>query len=229
MDIISDSTEITKKVLRSSEFYSQDKTLEPKERRSQLLEHAAQLFGDRGYHNTSISDIIASADVARGTFYLYFANKRKLFEELVDSLLLRLTSCIETVVVDNEARSPREQLVDNLVRVFVLLGDERHMLSILLRGAVGLDREIDDKLHDFYREILEAIENSLLLGQQMGLVREVNVRMTALAVLGSVKEMLHALLNTEYSLDSESEIRQHAVAILDIFSRGVLQEGATIP
>ncbi|MBN2715279.1 MAG: TetR/AcrR family transcriptional regulator [Deltaproteobacteria bacterium] len=203
--------------------------MKPGERRTQLLEHAARLFGDRGYYNTSISDIIASADVARGTFYLYFANKRKLFEELVDSLLLRLTSCIETVVVDDTARSPREQLVDNLVRVFVLLCEERHMLSILLRGAVGLDQEIDDKLQDFYREILEAIESSLVLGQQMGLVRAVAPRLTAMAVLGAVKETLHALLHTEYSLDSEKEIRQHAQGILEIFSKGVLQDGVSIP
>ena len=203
--------------------------MKPGERRTQLLEHAARLFGDRGYYNTSVSDIISSADVARGTFYLYFANKRKLFEELVDSLLLRLTSCIETVEVENTSRSPREQLVDNLVRVFVLLCEERHMLSILLRGAVGLDQEIDDKLQDFYREILEAIESSLVLGQHMGLVRPVAPKLTALAVLGAVKETLHALLHTEYSLDSEKEIRQHAVGILEIFSKGVLQEGATIP
>ena len=203
--------------------------MEPRERRTQLLEHAAKLFGDRGYYNTSVSDIVSSADVARGTFYLYFANKRKLFEELVDSLLLRLTSCIETVEISRNNRSPREQLVDNLVRVFVLLCEERHMLSILLRGAVGLDREIDDKLEDFYREILEAIESSVVLGQKMGLVRNVDARLTALAVLGAVKETLHALLNTEYNLETEREIRQHATGILDIFSMGVLQEGATIP
>ncbi|MBN2526345.1 MAG: TetR/AcrR family transcriptional regulator [Deltaproteobacteria bacterium] len=203
--------------------------MEPRERRIQLLEHAARLFGDRGYYNTSISDIVSSADVARGTFYLYFPNKRKIFEELVDSLLLRLTSCIETVEVDGDARSPKDQLVDNLVRVFVLLCEERHMLSILLRGAVGLDQEIDDKLQDFYREILEAIESSLVLGQQMRLVRNVNARMTALAVLGAVKETLHGLLNTEYSLESEHEIRQHAVNIIDIFSVGVLLDGVTIP
>ena len=203
--------------------------LKPGERRTQLLEHAAQLFGDRGYYNTSVSDIIASADVARGTFYLYFANKRKLFEELVDSLLVRLTSCIETVEIHENAPSPRTQLVDNLVRVFVLFCEERHMLSILLRGAVGLDQEIDDKLQQFYTEILEAIESSLVLGQQMGLVRNVNSRQAALAVLGAVKETLHELLNTECSLDSEKEIRQQAAGILDIFSKGVLQEGASIP
>lgn len=203
--------------------------MEPKERRFQLLEHAARLFGDRGYYNTSVSDIVGSADVARGTFYLYFANKRRLFEELVDSLLLRLTSCIETVEIHEDAPSPREQLVDNLVRVFVLLCEERHMLSILLRGAVGLDREIDDKLQDFYREILAAIQSSLILGQQMGLVRGVESKIASLAVLGAVKEILHALLDTEYSLESEKEIRQQAISILDIFSWGVLEQGASIP
>lgn len=203
--------------------------MEPRERRAQLLEHAARLFGDKGYYNTSVSDIVTSADVARGTFYLYFANKRKLFEELVDSLLLRLTSCIQTVETTNSVRTPRQQLVDNLVRVFVLLYEERHMLSILLRGAVGLDREIDDKLQDFYREVLEAIESSLKLGQQMHLVRQVNTRVAAQAVLGAVKEILHALLSIEYNMESEKEIRIQAADILDIFLKGVLLDGVSIP
>src|SRR4051794_37557055 len=41
------------------------------ERRSLVLSTARALFSERGYHNTSIHDIIHSADIARGTLYLY--------------------------------------------------------------------------------------------------------------------------------------------------------------
>ncbi len=42
------------------------------QKRTSLLETAFGLFTSRGIHNTSISNIVESAGVAKGTFYLYF-------------------------------------------------------------------------------------------------------------------------------------------------------------
>src|SRR5438552_1828440 len=56
------------------------------ERRAQVLATARRLFAERGYHNTSISEIIAACRIARGTFYLYFESKRAIFDELLDDL-----------------------------------------------------------------------------------------------------------------------------------------------
>ncbi|HKX12516.1 MAG TPA: helix-turn-helix domain-containing protein, partial [bacterium] len=42
------------------------------------MEAALSAFGKKGYHDTQVSDIIAQAKVARGTFYLYFDGKREI-------------------------------------------------------------------------------------------------------------------------------------------------------
>src|SRR5215472_15244370 len=54
------------------------------ERRAQILAHARDVFAKRGYHAAKIDDIVSAAGVARGTFYLYFEDKRAIFEEIVD-------------------------------------------------------------------------------------------------------------------------------------------------
>jgi AcrR family transcriptional regulator len=200
--------------------------MDPRERRSQILTVAADLFGERGYHATSISDIIRAAGIARGTFYLYFDNKRAIFEELVDLLLERLHRAIRLVETGPGAPSARRQLLDNLQRVIGLLTEERSLLAILLEGAVGLDRAFDDKLADFYEQVARAIESSLLLGRELGLVRPCDTRVVSLAVLGGLKEVLHDLLRA-----APGAPRDHAAlaeSILDIYSRGVLVEGVTI-
>jgi AcrR family transcriptional regulator len=51
-------------------------------RRDELLRSAERLFIERGAAATSIDDIAAGAEVAKGTFYLYFASK----EEMVAAL-----------------------------------------------------------------------------------------------------------------------------------------------
>jgi AcrR family transcriptional regulator len=199
--------------------------LEPAARREQILEHAAALFGRHGYHGTSISNIIQSAGIARGTFYLYFRNKRAIFEELLDYLVVQIKKRIKTIDTTPGSPSARDQLLGNITRVIELLSENHALLSILLEGAVGLDKGFAAKLGGFYQQIADTIELSLKLGQEMGLVRGCNTRIVALSTVGALKEVLHALLRGDRE---ETDISEIAEEILDIYSRGVVPEGVSI-
>ncbi len=58
--------------------------------RTKLLEAAEQVFARVGYSEASIVRITEAAGVAQGTFYLYFASKLEIFEELVEDLNRRV-------------------------------------------------------------------------------------------------------------------------------------------
>lgn len=184
------------------------------------------LFGKKGYHATSISDIIQSAGIARGTFYLYFQNKRAIFEELLDSLVIQLKKRIKVVDVSDSAPTVREQLQDNITRVVESLTKNRALLSILLEGAVGLDKEFDEKLAHFYTQLTNTVQLSLEHGQEMGLVRPCNAHIAALTAIGALKEVLYDTLRGKAG---NLDIREIAAAILDIFSHGVLVSGVPFP
>ena len=47
--------------------------LNKKKKQDALLNTAYQLFTEKGFQKTSISDIVNEAGVAKGTFYLYFS------------------------------------------------------------------------------------------------------------------------------------------------------------
>ncbi|MFJ6210756.1 TetR/AcrR family transcriptional regulator [Lysinibacillus sp. NPDC092081] len=47
-----------------------------------LLEKALELFSEKGYHDTKISDIVKAANVTQPTFYLYFESKDFLYTDL---------------------------------------------------------------------------------------------------------------------------------------------------
>jgi AcrR family transcriptional regulator len=199
--------------------------MEPNERRTQILEAAAELFGTQGYHSTSISDIIAQAGIARGTFYLYFQSKRAIFEELVDQLVRDIVSRIRRVVLGEGHPSAKEQLLANIHGVIELLSARRSLLAILLEGAVGLDEGFNEKLAGFYGQAISLIEGSVLLGKTMGLVRDVDGRVAALMAIGALKEILHdALRRGEEFRDG----RVLAEQFLDILSRGLLFEGVQV-
>lgn len=54
--------------------------------RRRLLNAAETEFGTRGYHGASVSSITQRAEIAQGTFYLYFRSKEELFLQLVKDI-----------------------------------------------------------------------------------------------------------------------------------------------
>ena len=86
--------------------------MEREARRAQVLRHAKRIFARKGYHRTNVADIIARARIARGTFYLYFQNKKDIFEELLAQVLTELSRRIQRLRPDEP--DPVNQLRDNL-------------------------------------------------------------------------------------------------------------------
>lgn len=60
------------------------------ERREQVLEAAARLFSEQGYHGTTVGDVCDTLGVGKGVFYWYFPSKQALFSELIQDSLLKL-------------------------------------------------------------------------------------------------------------------------------------------
>jgi AcrR family transcriptional regulator len=60
------------------------RTKPPEERRDELINAAQRLFLAHGVTPTTIEQITAAADVAKGTFYLYFASKDDVLVALGD-------------------------------------------------------------------------------------------------------------------------------------------------
>jgi len=55
-------------------------------RKAEILEAAAKVFADKGFHRTTTKDIAEAADIAEGTIYNYFASKEDLLINLIDWL-----------------------------------------------------------------------------------------------------------------------------------------------
>ena len=163
--------------------------MKPEERKNAISEAAAACFADRGYHATQVSDIIAKAGVARGTFYLYFKSKHDIFDTILDEFISTLQDQIRIVDLSSET-SPAKQVRGNVQRVIDLMFSRPEIGRILFNEAVGLDPEIDDRLKDFYGSILGMIERSISKGMGLGIVRRVDPRVAACIILGGFREIL---------------------------------------
>ena len=57
---------------------------EDSSKRRQILDGARKVFMDLGFDGASMNEIARSAGVSKGTLYVYFADKSRLFEAIVD-------------------------------------------------------------------------------------------------------------------------------------------------
>jgi AcrR family transcriptional regulator len=184
--------------------------MERQERREQVLCSAMEVFAHKGYHATSVGDIIKRARIARGTFYLYFENKHQIFEAILEMALQGLVSRLQRIELSPQSPPPLEQLRANVSRVIAFLLSERDLTQILLRHAEGLDAEFDRRLSAFYDTVMDLIDGVLRAGQQMALVRSCDRRIVAACILGSVKEVM-ARVTSEASHAPDLDVVIHEV------------------
>ncbi|GAB3198010.1 TetR/AcrR family transcriptional regulator [Nocardioides hungaricus] len=58
----------------------------PQDRRSQILETAAELFAARGFHGVSVADLGASCGISGPALYKHFASKQAMLAEMLVSI-----------------------------------------------------------------------------------------------------------------------------------------------
>jgi AcrR family transcriptional regulator len=81
------------------------RTKPPEERRAELMDAAERLFLDRGVGPTTVDQITAAAGVAKGTFYLYFADKDAVVAALgarfAEGMRARIAGAVEAQRADD--------------------------------------------------------------------------------------------------------------------------------
>ena len=107
--------------------------------RRRLLEAAEAVFAELGYHEASIVKITEAAGVGQGTFYLYFASKKDVFDELVVDLNHRVRQAMEAGEI---AAGDPELLAWALMGIGELVG----MRWILWAGRNELPADVQGEL-----------------------------------------------------------------------------------
>ncbi|MFG2430045.1 TetR/AcrR family transcriptional regulator [Streptomyces sp. NPDC048590] len=92
-----------------------------------ILDAATSVFLDKGYAGTSMDDIAKLAAVSKQTVYKHFADKEKLFSEIILATTDRIDGTIDLVA---DVPATADDLDENLTRV------ARRLLATLTRPEV---------------------------------------------------------------------------------------------
>jgi AcrR family transcriptional regulator len=160
-------------------------TRQGRARKADLLSRAAELFAERGYAETRVIDIVRAAGVAKGLFYWYFDNKEALFEELAESIRLRLRR--QQGAVLDPAAPPLLNLRRGTEASVLFMAEHAHFFSLLeVEG-----RNFTEVLRRGTEQHIEDTRLLIEAGQADGTIRDEDPALLALGVVGAVGQYSH--------------------------------------
>lgn len=184
------------------------------ERRQQILQAARDVFARLGYHQSTIDDIVAEAGVARGTYYLYYEDKRAVFSDLIDRFAQRISMAITRIVPDDPNRPVVDQVRENIRAILTVCLAERAMTKMLFTDAAGVDPSFDRKLLTFYDGVVQLLTESLHEGQALGIVRDGEPRVLAILTIGALKELMYQAVTLGLAEESAEALTQQMFGFL---------------
>jgi AcrR family transcriptional regulator len=202
-------------------------TLDPaerakQERRRQIMNAAKHVFAEAGYHGASIHAIIERAQIARGTFYLYFESKAAVFDSILDQAMADLRARIHRIEVeDKSAPPPQVQLREQVVATLDYIVRDRPLATLLLSAGHTPDAEAAERLDQFYGEVRDLLRRAMESGMELGLLRKVQPELAAAAMLGMIRGVIEQLVRDPTPPPVDVVVSE----LLMVALRGVLASG----
>ncbi|CAH1056845.1 TetR/AcrR family transcriptional regulator [Paenibacillus pseudetheri] len=81
----------------------------PEVRKAEIMDASLELFANKGFEDTAVSDIVKKIGVAQGTFYYYFKTKEEIMIALIDRFMVEHEEYIKTIDEDLHM-SPAEKV-----------------------------------------------------------------------------------------------------------------------
>lgn len=147
-----------------------------------ILEAAAQIIRQKGFHATSMQDIAAAVSLQKASLYHHVASKQEILLDLLDQALDMLTDRLQLVTQQD---LPADEKLRLAMESFIqLLTEHSDLVSVLLLEHRSLDAEFHSR-HIARRDRFEKLWRDLIQeGVDTGKFSTYDPALTARALLG---------------------------------------------
>lgn len=194
-------------------------------KRQHILDAAYLIFSRKGYHRTTIDEIIAMADTGKGTVYNYFVNKEHLFYTLTHEVSQPFEADLAKVISSGtEPLTKVRQLIMLFLAFYSQHGDLWRVLMHEMRGFgtdgySHLSDEIREKYNDFFQRTIGTLGQAFKEGIAAGVIRQCDPIVTAHGAFSVIVMMAFQHFISD-------GIEQTAATITDMLLFGIARQSA---
>jgi AcrR family transcriptional regulator len=183
--------------------------------RDEILEAAADIISQKGYHAASMQDIAQAVNLQKASLYHHVSSKQEILLILLDRGLDLLTQRLEAVVI--QPISPEEKLRQAMCTYLKTLAEYESLSAVLLLEHRSLEPKLQE-LHVRRRDQFERIWRNLIQeGMEQGVFNCSSPSITARAVLGVMNWTI-----TWYRHNGPLSAGEIAAEFADLFLQGLI-------
>jgi AcrR family transcriptional regulator len=164
--------------------------VEHDKRRQEILQKALDVFIDEGFENATFQKIAGRCGITRTTLYIYFRNKKEIFDYSIRELLQTVEQDLQRVRKDRSLGSI-EKLTKVIILIFERLEENKGLLSVILNYLLYLSKSNSDPNYRVRRRTVRMrhiLASMLIEGIRAGEIKNVNVR--------AMDDILYGLIET---------------------------------
>ena len=120
-----------------------------------LLASSEELFAEKGFYATSISDICKHAGTAVGTFYIYFATKTDVYRYLMETYKKGIKDRLAKAIEGCKTRYEKER---EGIKCFIKYAVSTPNVYNIIWGSLSIDRQL---FVDYYVSFAESYARAL--------------------------------------------------------------------
>lgn len=195
------------------------KRSEETERR--ILQAALELFVRKGYHGTSINDIMHNVGLTKGALYAHFTSKGKLLLKIIEEFETHfIDKMIRTIdSFDGDAIGKLHRTISYCSK-FAIQNLDLCVFLTYLTTELKADVDFEPALKDVYRKYQKFISGLILQGINQGLFKkELAPKLVALTFMALHDGVLHQWALNRKDINGEQYVR----TFRKIFLSGLLQ------
>jgi AcrR family transcriptional regulator len=123
---------------------------EDSSKRRQILDGAGKVFMDLGFDGASMGEIARAAGVSKGTLYVYFADKNRLFEAIVEREVFEQRKLAFTFDPERDAAATLREFGQAYIELLCRPGG-----GSAIRTVMAIAERMPDVGRRFYEDVLE--------------------------------------------------------------------------
>lgn len=189
-------------------------------KRGEIIRVAREVFAQKGYHLTTIDEVARRTRIAKGTIYLYFPSKEKLFLEVLKDGMEGLREKLFHGVKGID--DPKEKIERLIYISLEFFEKHRSLFRTMLLGDIprGEHKKTAKRAFKGYGEFIGWLSDIMRDGIERGVLRGPKPLWLAIAFIGIMKEFLLHLIRE----GGKTKLIDYYPVISQLFFKGALKE-----
>jgi len=187
-------------------------------RKQQIIDTAKEMFISKGFQSTHIGQVCEHLDIARGTVYQYFSNKKEILYAILDNVSEDMEDILEPDDLKDYLKTKPDtevlvRWIDNRISTCLeLLSNEPIVIKLMYRDIVGIDEEVSEKVKIFTDHIVETISREIGILRDNGIFKkELDPLITASMLVGGIMMVVYQYMKQKKNFLDKNVTKSMAI------------------